>query len=689
MRDSSYLLSGTAIFLGSFLLFAIQPIAGKQLLPYFGGSSSVWATSLVFFTAALFVGYLYVYVLAKISHGRQFVIHMCIVAGAVLFALVLLFAPHLVPAVPDAVVDGEPAAKVLLALLFSIGAPYLLLSTTAPLLQYWYGTGTGREPYTLYALSNVASLLALLSYPFVIEPFISLRYQKGIWLLLFFAYAMVYVVSALVFFSTRRSSSETSEGRPKRARVSLMESVLWILLAALPSFTLLAATTHITQTIVPVPLLWIVPLALYLGTFVIAFAGWGQSIFTPLFFFASATVAWWFTPAAYDDIVPQILSYLTLLFFCGFTCHALLYRMRPQTPVLPFFYLLISLGGAIGVLSGSMLAPLVFSDFWDFPLALAVSGAFAAWLLPKPFFPRILESHHITYVKVFFLVLVVSLFLRHLLADQGVPTIATRNFYGSAKVYFQGDTVSLMHGTTLHGMQFANPADARLPTTYFTPGSGVGRAILYEQNVRSDKEVRVGVIGLGTGTIAAYCRPGDMYVFYEIDSRIEGIARSYFSYLSHCEGTEVRIGDGRILLESELSAGTLGAFDVFAVDAFSDDTIPVHLLTLQAFELYASHLRSPESILAVHISSRYLELAPVVFRLAAELGMNAMLVPDSGESSPGGSSSLWVVLSKDSGVFRSVAFANTDSPPPVASSDVWTDDYTSLFSVLSLPRPWE
>ena len=696
MRIPLYALSGAVVFSGAFLLFAIQPMAGKQLLPLFGGASSVWATSLLFFTTALFIGYLYVYGLAKLPERTQPLVH----AG--LIGLALLFTAASAISVQDVSVSfpwGErfPALGVLAALAVSIGIPYVLLASTGPLVQYWHGSLSGKAPYSLYALSNAASLLALLAYPFLIEPVIALRYQRGAWIALFAVYALLAAASAYVFFSRAVSGSLERPLPEPASREEFFRRVLWVALASLPAFMLVATTTQITQVIAPVPLLWVVPLVLYLLTFIIAFSGRGRSIFTPLLFLASALAAWRFTPAAHADLALQILSYLGVLFFCGLACHALLYRMRPSVSSLPLFYLLLSLGGALGALAASILPPLLFADYWEFPLGLALSGALSIWLLPDAFFPRILDARRIFIAKIVLMLLAASLFARLVLADEGAIAVASRNFYGNAKVVFDENFISLKHGTTLHGTQFADAAAARLPTTYYTPGSGVGRAVLFEQGARGAKGVRVGIIGLGAGSLAAYCRPGlpaaaqegDAYVFYEIDARIERIARSYFSYLSHCEGSEARIGDGRLILEAERERGALGAYDVLAVDAFSDDTIPVHLLTLQAFELYAAHLRSPESILAVHISNRYLDLGPVVFRLAAELGFNAALVADSGESTPGGTPSNWVVLSKDAGVFHSTAFVNAGSFPPAPAERPWTDDYSSLFPALDIPKPWE
>lgn len=685
MRASSYTLFSATVFLGAFLLFAIQPIVGKQLLPLFGGSSSVWATSLVFFTTTLFVGYLYVYVLTTLSKRAQLTVHLCLVGGALILALVPFSAPSTAHVLFGLPVGDAPALGVLITLLLTVGAPYFLLSTTGPLMQYWWGTSSGREPYSLYALSNGASLAALLGYPFVIEPLLSLRHQNMAWTILFLSYTAACVVAAVRFLR----APEVLEVKKKPTGASPPQALLWIALAALPSFALVAVTTQITQQIAPVPLLWIMPLVLYLFSFVVAFSGRGQSVFVPLLFFASAGAAWWLAGTSHSAIVFQVFSYLALLFLCGLSCHVLLYRSRPETESLPLFYVLLSFGGAFGALLASIVAPLVFSDFYEFPLALALSSALAAWILPNAFFPRILNPRKILIAKIFIIALTATLFVLSTLSNDERPAVSTRNFYGNTRVTFDNGLVSLQHGTTLHGTQFASEEDARLPTTYYGPASGIGRALLYQQRKRAEEEMRVGVIGLGTGTVAAYCRPDDTYVFYEIDRRIEDIARSYFSYLAHCKGAEVRIGDGRIVLESERAAGRLGAYDVLAVDAFSDDTIPVHLLTREAFRVYASHLRSDSSILAIHVSNRYLNLSPVVFRLAAEIGMSAMHIADSGGSILGGSPSLWILLAKDPDVFTSVTFANANVSPPEQTTHVWTDDYSSLLPVLAFPKPWE
>ena len=682
--SSTRFLYAFTIFLGAFLLFAIQPIAGKHILPYFGGSSSVWATSLLFFTSALFLGYLYVYVLTKYARKTQLIVHGCITSVAALFVVRWFFSGAYTAA--RGVEIADPSLGVLLVLAFSIGIPYFLLATTGPLLQYWFGVSQKREPYALYALSNVGSFAALISYPFLIEPIFPLYVQDNAWALIFFAYAVLVTLIAYSFFRTGEDA-EVQSNEPRF--IPYHRYLLWIGYASLPSFLLVATTTHITQVIAPVPLLWIAPLSIYLISFVLAFRGWGQSILVPLFFLGAAIFAYSKTPASYEDLALQVVAHLVLLFFCGLYCHGQLYRMRPEAKQSPLFYLFLSLGGAVGCLAATLLPPLLFPDYWEFTIGLALAGALAVVALPIAYFPRIFDRRMVFAAKIGLTLSIIILCFRFLGVESSIPEISSRNFYGNAKVSFTDGAVRLMHGTTLHGLQFTSREDSYLPTTYYSPSSGVGRAIRFEENAIPNRGMRVGVVGLGTGTMAAYCRPNDTYVFYEIDARIHSIATSYFSYVPRCKGAEVRIGDARILLEEERARGENGEFDVLVIDAFSDDTIPVHLLTLEAFGTYATHLRGPESILAVHVSNRYLVLSPVVLRLAAELGLNAMVVRDSGENSAGGSGSEWVLLTKDADVFRSVTFANADSAPPAVADTIWRDDYSALFPVLNVPLPWE
>lgn len=680
-RRGAYALT---IFLSALLLFAVQPMAGKHLLPYFGGTSAVWAASLLFFMAALFAGYAYVYFLCRLPPKRQAQTHaaLAMLAGAyALFTLALrgsLF-PSLEWTVGSA---ASPLIDVILALVVSVGAPYLLLSTTGPLLQYWYGLTEGEEPYRLYSLSNVGSFAALLGYPFVIEPLSSLAAQERVWNALFILYSLAAVAISYRFLRFAHAASPDAR---VGERVSMREAIVWTLAAALPSYMLVATTTQVTQAIAPVPLLWVVPLAIYLITFILAFNGWTAARISPAATLLLALAAFQISPAGAipQNVAIQAVANFAVLFAVGMLCHGWLYRSRPQLAQLPLFYLLLSLGGALGALCVSVLAPLLFAGFWEFPLGVALSIIVAALMLPVAFFPHAAGRYIAVATKGMLAVIAVLGFAQAVSRDFDPDAITSRNFYGVTTVEI-GEMTRLLHGTTLHGAQFTEPEDSYIPTTYYAPPSGIGRAIVYAQDHKPGG-IRAAVIGLGTGTTAAYCRKGDTFVFYEIDRRIVEIATTYFSYLPRCEDSEVRIGDARKVLERERAEGEAAGYDVLAVDAFSDDAIPVHLLTKEAVELYISRLSGEESILAIHTSNRYLDLSPIVLRLAAETGMSAAVMRDTGEGTPGASPSEWVLLARSPAVFRSNVFANSNWEPGPVSAPVWTDNQASILPIIMVP----
>lgn len=679
----NYFISAATIFLSAFLLFAIQPIASKHLLPYFGGSSSVWATSLVFFTAILFLGYAYVYVLTTQRSFVQMLVHGIVILSAIVATMIAIILWGSIYPPLDWITGSAlaPSMRVLIALSVSVGIPYFLLSTTGPLLQYWYGVTSSREPYKLYALSNAGSLLALVSYPFLIEPNIPLPTEETIWAVLFFLYGLLLVI---ITVTIRNIPSHVHALMPSAGtRTRKLE---WIAYAALPAFLLVATTTVLTQLISPVPLLWVVPLALYLLTFIFAFSGMVRVRFMPLFLLVAATAAYLYTPATPQEIVPETLAYLLLLFFTGLFCHARLYELRPETPALPFFYLCTSLGGVIGTILASLVAPVLFNDFWEFPLGLAVAASLAVFFIPDEFYPRIVRERTIRMIRILTPFVFAVMLTNSVVAGVSPDTLASRNFYGAVQVNFTDEATVLLHGTTMHGLQPTEREWSYVPTTYYTQNTGIARAIRYAQS-ENQGGTRVGIIGLGTGSLAAYCEMNDDYIFYEIDPRIEDIARKYFSYLARCEGSEVRIGDGRILLGSESATSSL--YDVLAVDAFTDDAIPAHLLTKEAVALYMSSLSSENGIIAMHTSNRFLVLAPVLLSIARELGLTAMVVNDDGEGGYMSSGSQWVLLSKNPKVFNADAFIGVSRwSAPVPLPAPWTDTYTSLFSVLSVPLPF-
>ena len=670
-----------AIFSSALLLFAIEPISGKYLLPYFGGSSSVWATSLVFFTGVLFLGYLYVYLLCMLPRVYQFAIHACLIAVSACIVIISVRAGGISSLSLNSMVGSEyaPYLNVLRALAVTVGMPFFLLSTTGPLFQYWFGLSAHREPYRLYALSNAGSLLALVAYPTLIEPFSAVHVQENWWNVSFLFCALIFCVVMAILFR----SEEAKEVRPPNAHILPIHTMLLCVgFAALPAFMLVATTTQITQAVAPVPLLWVVPLILYLLTFVFAFSGRGGGILTRGLLLASVIVASVLILQPLNILLVGI-SYLTLLFLCGLVCHSEIWRRRPPTAALPLYYLLLSFGGMLGTFCASIIAPLVFHHLWEFPLGIAACALVALVLVPGRFFPPAWSAQQFPAAKIIFSLLVIAAFFDAIQTHDAHLIVAVRDFYGTAQVSIVDDFTVMELAGILHGSEYNEPEKHLLPTAYFTPGSGVGRSIAYEEGAQP--HLRVGVLGLGVGTLASYCRPGDSYVFYELDPKIVSLAENYFGYLQHCKGAQVRVGDGRLLLQDEQNDTDLGRYDVLAIDAFTGDTVPVHLLTREALALYAAHLHSPESIIAFDVSNRYLDLAPVVLRLAQDGGFSAIIVDQGSEKDPGSLDSEWILLAKDPKVFDSKIFADPSSAPLPAPGPLWTDDYTSLFPLLKLP----
>ncbi|MEK7509415.1 MAG: fused MFS/spermidine synthase [Patescibacteria group bacterium] len=682
---NAYAVFATTIFLSAFLLFQIQPIAGKLLLPWFGGSSSVWATSMLFFTSVLFLGYLYAYLITRRSVEVQIRIHLAAIALGGIAALTSLFGwgslfPSLVWTIGS---HAAPAAKTLLALFSGVGIPYFLLSTTGPLLQHWYGVSAQKEPYKLYAISNAGSLLALASYPFFIEPYTRLSGQETVWMILFLVFLGLLGLISLRFVRSAGASSIREDASP----MPISRTGLWIAYAALPAFLLIATTTEITQVIAPVPLLWIVPLSLYLLSFIVAFTGFRGGFFVPIAVFASACAAWWFIDVSYDSIKWKVIADLALLFFTALHAHSHLYRLRPSTASSALFYVFISFGGMLGVLLASVVAPLVFNDYYEFQIGLAIAAAIALHISPAPaFFAR--PSSYAFFLKIagisFALTLIAASTYVYFKDREQDYFMVSRNFYGTVKVYDNEYFRSLRHGATLHGLQLRDPAEALTPTAYYTPESGLGRAFMHTRIKNADHRASVGILGLGAGMIAAYCLPGDRFVYYEVDSRIEEIAREQFTYLSHCPQAEVRDGDGRILLDEEYREGKLGGYDIVAADAFNDDTVPVHLITKEAIARYVSHLKDDSGIVAMHISNRYLDLLPVLMSIAQEEGLSLLNVYLEDYRRFPASASHWVLLSPSPETFNADIFKGAASPLSEKKAIAWTDDYSELISVLDI-----
>src|SRR3954464_13499436 len=619
------------IFLSSFLLFLVQPLIARLILPWFGGSAAVWTTCMLFFQVLLLAGYAYAHGIARRRY--QAVVHTVLLIAA-LVTLPIMPAASWKPAGTE-----EPISRILLVLGATVGLPYFLLASTSPLVQAWFSRARPQEnPYRLFALSNLASLLALLGYPLFVEPYMASRQQVSAWSWLFAAFALV---CAALAWRTPRAAPVAVAG--EAAPLARRDFVWWLALSATGSVMLLAVTNHLTQNVASVPLLWLVPLTLYLATFIIAFegGGWYQSRYLwPVLLVALIGMAWLLVDTNFHYNLPlQLGVFLPGLFIGCLFCHGELYRTRPSPRHLTAFYLTVSAGGALGGLLVAVVAPLVFTGYFELGFGLAALAVLATL--------RFVQIGRIAYAASLLVVLGVGACatydgFRH----QRDVRVAERSFYGVLRVKEYGTPGEeshlrrLVHGTIMHGERYMSEATRRQPTTYYQQTSGIGAAIESKQ----DHPVKVGVIGLGTGTIAAYGRPGDVYRFYDIDANVIGIARTEFTFLGDSRAkVEVALGDARLTLEREAPQG----FDVLAVDAFSSDAIPVHLITREALATYLRHLK-PDGIVAFHVSNRFLNLIPVGARIAQELQVHAVLVSDDpDEDDDRRSRSDWVLVSKD------------------------------------------
>jgi SAM-dependent methyltransferase/MFS family permease len=667
------MLHAGTIFLSSFLLFLVQPLIARLILPWFGGSSAVWTTCMLFFQALLLAGYAYAHLLnAKVrGKGLQLAVHVALLAAAVA-VLPIVPADSWKPAG-----DDEPVSHILLLLGATVGLPYFLLASTSPLVQTWFAQARpGENPYRLFAVSNLASLVALLGYPFLVEPYFSSGEQVAIWSWLFAAFA---VLCAFAAWSAPGSPAAQPEARTER-RLGADQVILWLALSATGSVLLLAVTNHLTQNVASVPMLWLAPLTLYLASFIVTFESerWYRARTLWVFLLAwLAAMGWLVADDDYQFELPlQLAVFLPGLFLGCVFCHGELYRARPAPRHLTAFYLIVSAGGALGGVLVAVVAPLVFSGYYELGIGLVVLALLAALR-----FNRLNLAARLGSLAVLMAVAGCAVYdgLRH----QQDVRVATRSFYGVLRVKEYGSPGEeshlrrLVHGTIMHGEQLMHESTRRMLTTYYHDDSGIGAAIRSKQAAAG--EVRVGVIGLGTGTIAAYGRRGDLFRFYDIDARVIDIARRDFTYLEDSEAAiEIALGDARLTLEREVPQ----RFDVLAVDAFSGDAIPVHLITREALAAYLRHVK-PDGIVAFHVSNRFLELTPVVARLAKEHGAHAVLVEDNPEEDSR-STSDWVLVSRDPKALEHEEVVARGAVPAEDRPEwrTWTDDYSNLVQIL-------
>lgn len=759
---SSRFVFGAAIFLAAFLLFQIEFIIGKFLLPWFGGVSGVWATAMLCFQVALLAGYAYGHWLQR--RADQARVHLWVLGAVALFVVVRFVWGGPLPgdtAKPEP--DANPILGIIRLFATTIGPQFFLLASTAPLLQAWYAEVHKREPYTLYALSNAGSLLALASYPLFFERILGMRFQARLWTGMLLFYFLCVLACAL------RVRKQGTRGRAGRAQAtaSWRMRAMWLFLSACPSALFLAVTNYLTQDVAPIPMLWALPLGIYLLSFILTF-GWpnvylrglwhAAIVVTSLFAFTALFVG---TDLA---VGPQLAAFCAWLFVCCMICHGELVKLLPPKEGLTDFYLTIAVGGALGGFFVAIVAPLAFKGLWELHVAAvatflaamlalwqdrgswlyapqawlppallgvvflvpAVLGWFAldppqwmqfsaslpvaagllllaAWMFVAK--PDRLRLPGVNEFSAGAVVLACAIFLyRDAAATGGDALFRGRNFYGAlavneSRINENTPYLELMHGRITHGNQLKTRAAVRYqPTAYYNRPSGAGRILQAMPRLRSGP-IRVGAVGLGVGTLAAYAKMGDVFRFYEINPTVIEIAQGrphpWFDYIEHArsQGAQVDVvqGDARLSLEKELRDHGSNRYDVILVDAFTGDAIPIHLLTVEAMQVYLRHLAGEDSVIGLHISNRNVDLKTVAAAAADRLGLFATHVTTEAEDDIHLKSE-WILLSRSRRPLNvpEVRAAGVPillsrdlmNPPPAPPA--WTDDYSNVWSVLAL-----
>jgi hypothetical protein len=681
-----------AALLGALLLFLVQPLIGKAILPWFGGAASVWTVCMLFFQTALIAGYGGVYALANVQRAERRTYAYLAALAAAMFFLPILPSAAWKPTSAD-----FPAWRVLTLLALTIGVPYAVLAMTAPLVQTWFvRVHGGRAPYRLYALSNVGSLLALIAYPLLVEPNLDVATQARWWSYAFGAFGLLMAWCAwqvrswpdppavnLPAAKTKQGKKEVAAGVSPRRQVAE-----WLGLSGAGSVLLLVVTAYLCQDVTSVPFLWVAPLAVYLITYILCFDR-PQWYVPTLYAAAVGLLVPWILTTIGPTFEVAAVQQLGLLFAGCMICHGELARRRPPPHDLARYYLLIACGGALGGAAVSLLAPTVFHRDWERPLAyaglitFAVVTGFGILRRVARLGPRLQKT--LTAVTV--VGTCASIFLAYHARIRSREVEVARNFYGIVSVHGPEDDerpghyryLAMMSGSTLHGSEVFIAGERGVPESYYGPTSGVGRVM---QLWYADPQPRrVGVVGLGVGTLASYGRKSDEFRFYELNPVVEDFARRRFTYLGESYANcAVILGDGRLSLEAEPSQ----QFDLLVLDAFTSDSIPTHMLTLEAFALWLRHLRDDGRI-AVHISNRHLNLAAVLAAAAEHHGLSGVVIDSPGEAIAASQAANWVVLSRTA---AGIAFPTIPKSTVTPLNDYrtgirpWTDSFSSFLGIL-------
>lgn len=673
-------LYGLCSFLGAFLLFQVQPLLSGWILPWFGGGAAVWTACLLFFQAALFGGYVYAHVLDRhLPAWPRFVVHLALMIAA-LALLPIIPREHWKPT--D---TASPIGRILLLLAASIGAPYFLLSSTAPLVQSWYGRlYPDRSPYRLYALSNAGSLLALLSYPLLFEPFFGQRTLAVFWMSLFGAYVALFALCSWLVVPVRTAVAALPAEAAAPVPIGLR--ALWILLPAFASAMLLASTNQMCEDVIVLPLFWVLPLAVYLLSFILAFDRPGAykprvcALATAVLVFGATAFHRWGTNDSIFSLI-QVLSIVAATFGLSMLCHGELARLKPAPAHLTSYYLSMSAGGALGGVFVNLAAPRIFTTLLEWKVGIAIAYVLA-WGLFAWHDRRNLRLRKPIAAVLFGVAATGVGFIGWFFTGERLPLESSRNFYGvitvEESVWKRPSELvvvnEMFNGRILHGRQYVVKEKRRTPTSYYGEKSGIGRTVaLFE----ADDDLRIGVVGLGVGTMAAYGKkPTQTVRFYEINPEAERLARKHFSFLVDCPSqVEVVLGDARLSLEREPGRG----YHLLALDAFSGVTIPSHLLTVEAMEIYLRHL-APDGVIALHVSNPYVDLTPVVRGLARRFNLHLAAIGHEPERDDVVEASTWLLLTPSAPVY---ARLRTVATPETGTRELlWTDDRHDLVRLL-------
>ena len=631
---------------------------------------------MLFFQATLLFGYIYSHWIVKtLSPYRQSILHIALL----LISLSLL--PLTASELWKPTGSENPTLQILGLLFASIGLPYFVLSTTGPLIQAWFARErTGGIPYRLFALSNFGSMLALLAYPIAFEPMLPTQWQSYCWSAL---YVVFVLTCAVLAWRNRHSIALVEAEKEPVAAPTASRLFIWILLAACPSILMVADTSFLTENIAPVPMIWVAPLALYLLSFIICFEGSGwyrRKLFLPLLVAALFILA--YLPTLGLNELPVIISTginLFSFFVICMVCHGELASQQPNSRYLTTYYLMLAVGGVMGGFFVGVIAPYWFTENYELSIGIVLTGIVVALVFLSNTRFKTVQLKAATAAGIAaFLVLISVIRIDDHSHDMAGIELSHRNFYGTLKVYVDKARgyKTMQHGQISHGNQFIDPAKALEPTTYYVRESGVGQAILVK--TQSSQPIKVGVVGLGVGTLAGYARKGDVYRFYEINPQVIDAAQKHFTFLSKSPASiEYVLGDARLQLEQEPNQ----QFDVLVIDAFSGDSVPIHLLTKEAFTHYFRHLKS-DGILALHITNRFLNLRPVVKTAANAFDQDIKLVSFAASETKVGYRSEWALISKDKKAFRDIQFINAQELEEPKGFTLWRDDYSSLLSII-------